>query len=117
MVDAGYVKITRETFEKFLDDPEVKKRKREKLSPERSLELIKGAGGIPVLAHPIRLKTDMSSLSEIVKDLSEKGLVGMECYYSTHSPKQTVEYLKIAKEYGLYATASSDFHRKKSSPK
>ncbi len=116
MVDAGYVQNTREAFDKYLDVPEVRNIKREKLSPEQSLELIKAAGGIPVLAHPIQLKTDMAGLSEIVKELSKKGLVGIECYYSTHSPEQTSEYLKIAKENGLYATAGSDFHGEKIKP-
>lgn len=116
MVDAGYVQNTREAFDKYLDVPEVKNIKREKLSPEQSFELIKGAGGIPVLAHPIQLKTDIAGLSEIVKKLTKKGLAGMECYYSTHSPEQTAEYLKIAKENGLFVTAGSDFHGEKIKP-
>ncbi len=116
MVDAGYVQNTREAFDRYLDVPEVKNIKREKLSPEQSLELIRGAGGIPVLAHPIQLKTDIDGLSDIVKKLTGKGLVGMECYYSTHSPEKTAEYLRIAKENGLYATAGSDFHGEKIKP-
>ncbi len=116
MVDAGYVQNTREAFDKYLDVPEVRNIKREKLSPEQSFELIKGAGGIPVLAHPIQLKTDMTGLSDVVKKLSGKGLVGMECYYSTHTREQVKSYLNIAKENGLYVTAGSDFHGEKIKP-
>lgn len=116
MVDAGYVKDAREAFDKYLDVPEIKQIKREKLTPGKSLELIREAGGLPVLAHPIQLKTDFDGLRSAVKKLTENGLAGMECYYSTHSPEQTAEYLKIAKENNLYVTAGSDFHGEKIKP-
>ena len=116
MVDAGYVHNTREAFDKHLDVPEFKKIKREKLTPEKSLELILGARGIPVLAHPVQIKTDLDGLSGLVKKLSGLGLMGMECYYSTHTPEQTEEYLKIARANGLYVTAGSDFHGEKIKP-
>lgn len=116
MVDAGYVQNVRVAFEKHLDVPEFKKIKREKLTPEKSLELITEAGGIPVLAHPVQIKMDLDGLSGLVKKLSGLGLVGMECYYSTHTPEQTAEYLKIAKKNGLYVTAGSDFHGEKIKP-
>lgn len=116
MVDAGYVSNVREAFDKYLDIPEFKKIKREKLSPEKSCGLILNAGGIPVLAHPVQLKTDIDGLSAVIKKLTKKGLMGIECFYSTHTPEQTENYLKIAKENGLYISAGSDFHGEKIKP-
>lgn len=116
MVEAGYVKDVPEAFEKYLEAPEIKGIKWEKLSPKQSIELIRSAGGLPVLAHPIQLKTDRNGLRAFVKRLAEQGLAGLECYYSTNSPENTEEYLKIAKENGLYATAGSDFHGEKVKP-
>lgn len=116
MVDAGYVSDVREAFDKYLDVPEIKNIKREKLDPKESFRLIKGAGGIPVLAHPVQLKLDMDQLEEQVKKLKEIGLMGMECYYSTHTPLQTSQYLHIAEKYELYVTCGSDFHGEKIKP-
>ena len=116
MVDAGYVRNAREAFDKYLDVPEIRNIKREKLTPEQSLELIAGAGGIPVLAHPVQLKTDIEGVANIVKKMTMQGLAGMECYYSTHTPKQTEEYLNIARNNGLYITVGSDFHGEKIKP-
>ncbi len=37
-------------------------------------------------------------------------MAGIEAHYSTHKPKQTGEYLALAKELDLLPTGGSDFH-------
>lgn len=117
MIDTGYVKDVKDAFDKYLDTPEFKeKTRREKLSPEKSIELIRSAGGLPVLAHPVQLKADLDKLRAVTKNLAAHGLAGIECYHSAHTPELTEEYLKIAKENNLYVTAGSDFHGEKIKP-
>lgn len=117
MVDAGYIENPQEAFDKYFETPEFKRQtKREKLSPEKSIELIRSAGGLPVLAHPIQLKADLDKLRSVIKNLTAHGLAGIECYYSTNTPELTAEYLKIAEENNLYPTVGSDFHGEKVKP-
>jgi len=74
-------------------------------TPEHAIETIAAAGGIPVLAHPGRLK-DRSLIDELVGH----GLRGLEVYYPLHSPEDTREFRATAKRYGLVMTAGMDFH-------
>jgi predicted metal-dependent phosphoesterase TrpH len=74
--------------------------------PQEAIRAIARAGGVPVLAHPGRLRDDR----QIVEELVEAGLVGIEVFYPTHVPAQVERYRRIATEYGLVMTAGSDFH-------
>jgi 3',5'-nucleoside bisphosphate phosphatase len=74
-------------------------------TPEHAIEQITAAGGIPVLAHPGRLK-DRSLIEELVGH----GLRGLEVYYPLHSDDDTREFRETARRYGLVMTAGMDFH-------
>ena len=110
MVDAGYVKTVREAFDKYLGIPEFKKIERPKPTPQEGIETIIAAGGVAVLAHPVQLKMDDSTLEKLLAELTGYGLGGLECWYSTHTPQQTKLYLALAKKYKLAVTGGSDFH-------
>jgi 3',5'-nucleoside bisphosphate phosphatase len=74
-------------------------------TPEHAIKQIAAAGGIPVLAHPGRLK-DRSLIDELVGH----GLRGLEVFYPLHTPEDTREFRATAKRYGLVMTAGMDFH-------
>ncbi len=77
----------------------------------RAIELIRAAGGIPVLAHPVLLGTPGGRLDEtIVKALKEMGLMGIEAYYPEHTPSLREHYLRIAARHDLLVTGGTDFH-------
>jgi hypothetical protein len=42
--------------------------------------------------------------------LKEKGLDGIEVYYSTHLPDQTALCARLAKKFDLAPSGGSDFH-------
>jgi predicted metal-dependent phosphoesterase TrpH len=75
------------------------------MSPVQAIDVIRRSGGVPVLAHPGRLKDEW-----IVDDLAAVGLVGLEVFYPAHSAGQTAHYRAIAARLGLVMTAGSDFH-------
>ena len=58
LVKKGYVRSVADAFSpgKFLEDPEIKKIKKYKMPAGEAIELIRGAKGIPVLAHPCKIK-------------------------------------------------------------
>jgi 3',5'-nucleoside bisphosphate phosphatase len=74
-------------------------------TPEHAIETIAAAGGIPVLAHPGRLKDRV-----LIDELVGHGLRGLEVFYPLHTPQDTREFRETAKRYGLVMTAGMDFH-------
>ena len=75
------------------------------VTPQDAIDAIAASGGVPVIAHPGRLR-DIS----IVDDLAEQGLAGIEVFYPSHAPGQVAHYRDLAARYGLVMTAGSDFH-------
>lgn len=75
------------------------------ITPHEAIAVIREAGGIPVLAHPGRLKD-----YAIIDDLVEHGLQGLEVFYPTHEPMQVQHFRNKAAALGLVMTAGSDFH-------
>ncbi len=120
LVRKGYVASPKEAFKegRFMRHEAVRSVHREKISAKRAIELIRGAGGIPVLAHPMKIshliKGDgddfFKKLDSQLAKLKGWGLAGMECYYSSHLPDETHRLVLMAKKYGLLVTAGSDFH-------
>lgn len=74
-------------------------------TPEHAIEQIAAAGGIPVLAHPGRLKN-----RAIIDQLVGHGLRGLEVFYPLHSPEDTREFRATAKRHNLVMTGGMDFH-------
>ncbi|MFY9663376.1 MAG: PHP domain-containing protein, partial [Candidatus Cybelea sp.] len=68
-------------------------------TPEHAIETIAAAGGIPVLAHPGRLKD-----RHLIDELVGHGLRGLEVFYPLHDEADTREFRETAKRYGLVMT-------------
>ena len=79
------------------------------ISLEECLSLIRGTGGIPVLAHPGNNVKEDDALLEAVLSC---GFDGMEVYSTYHSPSQTAYYREKAQAHHLMFTCGSDFHGK-----
>ncbi len=105
MAAEGLVSSIYEAFHKYIGDKGPAYVAGFRLSPQEGINLIKAAGGIPVLAHPYTLGDD-----EMIPRLVDLGLMGLEFYYSEHAPAMTSHYLKLAKKFQLLLTGGSDFH-------
>ncbi|QGG49335.1 PHP domain-containing protein [Heliorestis convoluta] len=107
----GIVSSTAEAFERFLGAGQAAYVKKEKLTPQEGIELLKQAGAIPVLAHPIYLeKQEKESFSAILGELVSYGLRGIEAYYPEHSAEDVKKFVSLAQEHHLLITGGSDFH-------
>ena len=105
MVSRGYVKSTREAFDKYLKTGGPANVPRKRLTPLDAVAVIRRVKGIPVLAHP-----GLAGKDDMIPGLVQGGLMGIECYYQEHSTAQTGAYLEMCKEWGLVATGGSDYH-------
>ena len=79
-------------------------------SPEETIEVIKAAGGIAVIAHPGRVELNKTDLHTLILRLAAAGLEGIEAVYSTHTVLETAYFKELAEERGLYVTGGSDTH-------
>jgi 3',5'-nucleoside bisphosphate phosphatase len=76
-------------------------------SAEQAIELIRGAGGVAVVAHPYWDISDPGEVEDLVRSLSPDGV---ETYYPPHTREQTAHLLGLCEQLGIVATASSDYH-------
>ena len=95
----------REAFDKYIGYGLPAYVEKLNMHPKEVFDLIKNAGGIPVLAHPGVTQVD-ERIPEFIKD----GLMGIEAYHTEHPSSIERYYLKIAKKNHLAFTGGSDFH-------
>jgi len=110
MVARGWVENIGDAFDRYLERGAPAYVDRFRLQPEEAIALIRGAGGVPVMAHPLTVSQDFAELREAVAKLADAGLRGIEAYYNGHSPETTLECLRLAKHFGLLVSGGSDFH-------
>ena len=79
-------------------------------SPADVIRLIKSAGGVAVIAHPLASQRGRTIKVELLNQLVEAGLDGIEIYHRDHSEEEKVQLLNIARENALIVTGSSDYH-------
>lgn len=110
LYDMGYIKSLKEAFDRYIGDHCKYFLPREKVSPEKAIEIIHGAGGLAILAHPILYGFGSSALDNMVKELTEAGLDGIEAVYSTYCPADERQIRALAAKYSLLLSGGSDFH-------
>jgi predicted metal-dependent phosphoesterase TrpH len=95
----------REAFDKYIGYESPAYVKKLTILPQEVFQLIRQAGGIPVLAHPGVTRID-PHIAQFVKE----GLMGIEVFHAEHSAEQERFYLHYCKNLGLAYTGGSDFH-------
>jgi predicted metal-dependent phosphoesterase TrpH len=105
LIRAGLVKDVETAFRDLLTRGKPGYLPSNYITPTQAVEVILESGGLPVLAHPGRLKDE-----GIVDELVAHGLAGLEVFYHSHTPAQTAHFRAKAAQHGLVMTAGSDFH-------
>ncbi len=111
LMEKGYAKDVQNAFDLYLDESAKGYVQRHEVPMEDALERILKAGGIPSLAHPVRVaKNNWEKLAGYVEDLAGYGLRAVEVYHSDHSPENVSYYKSLADRNDLAVTGGSDFH-------
>jgi len=76
-----------------------------RMTCKEAVDLVHSVGGMAFLAHPGLTRRD-----ELIPDLLEYGMEGIEVYHMNHSPQDTKRYRALADERGALVTGGSDFH-------
>jgi predicted metal-dependent phosphoesterase TrpH len=116
MVKKGLVSDKQEAFDRYLVRCNVPKMP---VSLEEASNLIRGAGGKLVHAHPndpngtslMALTRSLEEQLQIIRDAMLPYLDGIECWHSRHSPEATSAFLSFAREEELIVTGGSDCHQ------
>jgi 3',5'-nucleoside bisphosphate phosphatase len=111
MIDKGYATSVQDAFDRFLKKGAPAYVEKARLTPAEAISLIQAAGGVAVLAHPYQLKLSAyEQVDDLVGQLTELGLDGIEAIYSRHSEAERATYSEIAKRHHLLITGGSDYH-------
>lgn len=105
IIQAGYVGSAEKAFRKYIGNNSPAYVKKYRLTPKEAIEIIAGVGGVPVLAHPALLNKD-----ELIPQMVEDGLKGLEASCISQKPKTSDHYQKLAQKYNLIPTGGSDCH-------
>jgi len=83
---------------------------KEAVTPVEAVELIHGAGGVAVLAHPSVHAGARAVPEPVIRDMAAAGLDGLEADHPDHTPADRDHWRALAAELGMEATGSSDCH-------
>ncbi|AKT53294.1 PHP domain-containing protein [Selenomonas sp. oral taxon 478] len=104
LVKKGYFDSVRACFDQLLKRGQPAYVPHFRVSAEELISLIRGAGGIPVLANPKSVGDET-----IIMTLVGQGLQGVEAFYPTYDRQDTQHYLDVAQKYGLLVSGGSDY--------
>jgi len=111
MVEKGFAESINEAFDRYLGKGKPAYVDKYRIECAAAIEIITGAGGIPVLAHPSLITIcNGGKFEDLIAGLKEMGIKGIEAYYPEHSKEQVSYYLKLAKKHKLLITGGTDFH-------
>jgi 3',5'-nucleoside bisphosphate phosphatase len=106
MLEAGHISSLDEAFDRYLGRNGPAYAEREKITPAEAVQLITGASGLPVLAHP----RDIQNLESLVVELKEADLIGIEVYYQDYDQQTIERLLTITRQHDLLPLGGSDYH-------
>ena len=105
LVRAGHAADLNEAFRRWIGAGRPAYVRRQLLNLREAIDLIRDAGGVPVLAHPGVTRRD-----ELIEYLVRLGVRGLEVYYPKHDFADVSRYRKVCAKFELFATGGSDFH-------
>lgn len=107
----GVVSSFDEAFDRFLGNDKPAYIDKYRIPSRQAIQLIRQAGGVPVLAHPALIQpTRPWSVEDLLIELKSYGLQGLEVYYPEHSREQTQQFHALARRHDLVVTGGTDFH-------
>ena len=79
-------------------------------NPVRAVELVRAAGGVPVMAHPFANGRGWTVDDDVIEAMADAGLAGLEAHHRDHRPVEVEHAERLAQRLGLFVTGSSDYH-------
>jgi predicted metal-dependent phosphoesterase TrpH len=110
LMERGHFKHPNKIYQQLLGKGKAAYVNRRRLSPEQCVELIRGAGGVAVIAHPGQMKLTNNKLRRLIRPLLPLGLGGLEVLHPSHKEHQVLAFERICAELDLTLCGGTDFH-------
>src|SRR6478735_2077301 len=111
LVAAGHVRDRKEAFDRYLADGGPAHVARYAIDIGRGVDLVHGAGGVAVIAHPWgRGREQLLPPPVLTQLVAEHGLDGIEVDHQDHDAAARAGLRRLADRLGVLATGSSDYH-------
>jgi len=111
MIKKGIVASVDEAFDRYLGKNKPAYVGKYRVPMKETIEAIKDAGGVAVLAHPFLYGLNDSTTFEAFLDtLTSMGLKGIEAIYPDHDQEIADWYCNLARTHNLLISGGTDFH-------
>lgn len=111
LLQKGYVKTIKDAFDRYLGLRAPAYVPKPKVRVGAAIAALHAAGGLAVLAHPVQMRLpDETALAQVLAQLREAGLDGLECHHTDHAAAQVELYRTLAQRFELLITGGSDYH-------
>lgn len=110
LVEAGHARDTNAVFRHFLTPGKPGYVPHQWATLADALAWIRGSGGVAVLAHPGRYDLGEAKRERLLGEFVDKGGTAIEVVTGSHAPAEFVTWARHARDFGLLASAGSDFH-------
>lgn len=111
LVENQYVRTKQQAFTKYLGEGKSAYVRHEWADLGDAVAAINGAGGMAVIAHPMRYDLSATGRRRLFEAFKAVGGRGMEVHSGSCSAGDRMQYSVLAQRYDLLASCGSDFHR------
>ncbi|HXT68532.1 MAG TPA: PHP domain-containing protein [Vicinamibacterales bacterium] len=105
LVAGGHAKDVSDAFDRFLSPDRPAFVARHGASPAEVVAIIRKAGGVSSLAHPLKY-----GLDDLIPSLAADGLDAIEAFHPDHDEPARARYQQMASAHGLLVSGGSDDH-------
>ncbi len=110
LVQNGNAKDVKTVFKKFLVKGKPGFVDHQWMTLQEAVDLIIGAGGSAVIAHPGRYDLGRINMLELMQEFRSYGGAAIEVITGSHTPPQYQQFAKIAHQFSLKCSIGSDYH-------
>lgn len=110
LVAAGHAPGAREAFQRYLGPGRPGHVRGDWAELPEAVGWIRAAGGVAVLAHPLRYKLTATKRRTLLSEFVAAGGRGLEVVWGNASRDEIATAAELARQHGLLASVGSDFH-------
>jgi 3',5'-nucleoside bisphosphate phosphatase len=112
LLEKGHVSTFQQAFYLYLGANKAAWCGRFAYPAEEAIAILHEAGGVAVLAHPGCVDSSPQVQAQVIHELAQEHLDGLEVYYPGHTPTMMTRLKELARKHGLLLTGGSDYHGK-----
>ena len=112
MIAEGWAVDLRDAFDRYLGNGRPAFVGKDRLAVVDAIDLIHGAGGLAILAHP-----GVSGTKDRIAAFVAQGIDGVEVRHPSHSSEDIARLLALVEHYSLVPSGGSDWHGAESGPR